>query len=255
MSDVKWIKLSVNMFDDEKIKLIEAMPEKDTIYYIWIRLLQLAGKTNDNGQIYITESMPYTDEMLSTLFNRPINSIRLAIKTFSDFGMVTFLGNGRLHLTNWDKHQNVKGLDDLREKNRERVAKYRQKLKLLDSECNVTSNDTVSLLSISNSYSNSKSCIKHKYMDDVSLTSSEFFKLREKFGKQGTREWCEKLSLWKGSNGKKKKNDYKTILVWAKNDNKQYSKQNTQPIQTSRALTPAEITKKYEEEYGIKGER
>ena len=35
MSSVKWIKLSVNMFDDEKIKLIKTMPEGDKIIVIF----------------------------------------------------------------------------------------------------------------------------------------------------------------------------------------------------------------------------
>lgn len=32
MSEIKWIKITTNMFEDEKIKLIDAMPERDTIY-------------------------------------------------------------------------------------------------------------------------------------------------------------------------------------------------------------------------------
>lgn len=46
MAEIKWIKLSVNMFDDEKIKLIETMPEADTIIVIWVKLLALAGRSN-----------------------------------------------------------------------------------------------------------------------------------------------------------------------------------------------------------------
>ncbi|MBN3374799.1 hypothetical protein CF087_22550, partial [Clostridium botulinum] len=33
MAEVKWIKITTNMFDDEKIKLIDAMPERDTVHY------------------------------------------------------------------------------------------------------------------------------------------------------------------------------------------------------------------------------
>ena len=68
MSDVKWIKLTTGMFDDEKIKLISDLPEADAIQLIWIRLLVLAGKVNDNGKIYLSENIPYTDEMLAAIF-------------------------------------------------------------------------------------------------------------------------------------------------------------------------------------------
>jgi hypothetical protein len=36
------------MFDDEKIKLIESMPDADSILIIWIKLLIQAGKTKIN---------------------------------------------------------------------------------------------------------------------------------------------------------------------------------------------------------------
>lgn len=32
------------MFDDEKIRIIESMPDADTILICWIKLLSLAGK-------------------------------------------------------------------------------------------------------------------------------------------------------------------------------------------------------------------
>ncbi|WP_342082555.1 phage replisome organizer N-terminal domain-containing protein, partial [Enterococcus faecalis] len=43
MAEISWIKLKTTMFDDEKIKLIQSMPEADAILVIWIRLLVLAG--------------------------------------------------------------------------------------------------------------------------------------------------------------------------------------------------------------------
>src|SRR5699024_3136074 len=59
VSNIKWIKLSTSMFDDEKIKLIEKLPEADTILIIWIKLLSQAGRTNANGYIYLNENVPY----------------------------------------------------------------------------------------------------------------------------------------------------------------------------------------------------
>ncbi|MBU5585311.1 phage replisome organizer N-terminal domain-containing protein, partial [Enterococcus sp. S181_ASV_20] len=39
MAEISWIKLKTTMFDDEKIRLIQAVPEADAILVIWIRLL------------------------------------------------------------------------------------------------------------------------------------------------------------------------------------------------------------------------
>lgn len=135
MADVKWIKLTVSMFDDEKIKIIESMPDKDAILIIWIKLLILAGKTNASGYLYLSQNIPYTDEMLSTLFNRPLSTVRMALEIFQRFNMID-IDNGIIGITNWEKHQNIQGLDKIREQTRERVAKYREKQKQI--KCNVT---------------------------------------------------------------------------------------------------------------------
>jgi len=63
MADIKWFKLATHMPDDEKMKLIDAMPQRDTVHYLWIRLLIQAAKTNANGEIFLSEDMPYTDKM------------------------------------------------------------------------------------------------------------------------------------------------------------------------------------------------
>ena len=131
MAEVKWIKLVTEFFDDEKIKLIESMPEADMVLIVWVKLLTLAGRKNMNGYIFLTENIPYTDEMLATLFNRPVNTIRLALETFKNFGMISRNGDKQIHITNWDKYQNVEGMDKIREQNRLSQQRRREKLKNL----------------------------------------------------------------------------------------------------------------------------
>ena len=64
-SDVKWIKIVTDIFDDEKIILIESMPDADCIIVLWFKLLCLAGKQNNDWVFMLNERMPYTDEMLA----------------------------------------------------------------------------------------------------------------------------------------------------------------------------------------------
>ncbi|MCY8025696.1 phage replisome organizer N-terminal domain-containing protein [Bacillus sonorensis] len=145
MAEVKWIKLSTQMFEDEKIKLIEQMPEADTILIIWVKLLAQAGKTNASGYIYLSQNIPYTDEMLATIFNRPLPIVRMALQTFQRFGMIEVDENRFISITNWEKHQNIDAMDKIREDTRKRVAKYRAKQKALklSAPSNVTCNVTV----------------------------------------------------------------------------------------------------------------
>ncbi|PSL42158.1 putative phage replisome organizer/uncharacterized phage protein (TIGR02220 family) [Planomicrobium soli] len=130
MSGVKWIKLSTQMFEDEKIRLIESMPEADTILIVWVKLLSQAGRANANGYIYLSETIPYTDEMLATIFNRPLGTVRMALEVFQQFGMIDIDDNHFISIINWDKHQSIEGLDKIREQTRLRVEKHRERKKL-----------------------------------------------------------------------------------------------------------------------------
>jgi len=126
IADIKWIKITTDMFDDEKIKLIDAMPERDTIHYVWIRLLVQAGKTNTNGYIFLSENIPFTEEMLATIFNRPLNTIRLALNTLVTFKMIEIEDDKLIRIVNWGKHQNIEGMDKIREQNGLRKQKQRE---------------------------------------------------------------------------------------------------------------------------------
>lgn len=138
--DVKWIKLSSDIFDNRKIRMIEGMPDGDALVVIWLKLLVLAGNTNDGGYVYFTQDIPYTEQMLSTQFNRPLATIQLALRTFEQFGMIEIIDD-MIYVSNWEKYQNADGLDKIREQTRQRVARYRENKRL--EQCNVTGNATV----------------------------------------------------------------------------------------------------------------
>ena len=140
-ADIKWIKIATNIFSDEKILLIEQMPDADTILVIWFKLLCMAGKENNCGVFVMGNKIAYTDEMLSTIFRRPLPTIRLALSTFEAFGMIEIIENNSgmevYTIPNWEKHQNIEGMEKIREQTRLRVAKHRENQKLA-LQCNVT---------------------------------------------------------------------------------------------------------------------
>lgn len=143
MNNIKWIKISCDLFDDEVIKVIEKMPEADSIIVIWLKLLISAGKTNDKGFVYFKKEIPYTDEMLSAVFNRPLNTIRLAIKTFEQFGMIEITDEQQIFISNWEKHQNVEGMERVRELAKMRMRKCRAKKQQLLLESNSENDATM----------------------------------------------------------------------------------------------------------------
>ena len=71
----------------------------------------------------------YDAEMLSTVINRPVNTIRLALTTFKKFKMVEETDAG-LYITNWEKYQNIVGMDRVKQLTRQRVSKFRNRIEL-----------------------------------------------------------------------------------------------------------------------------
>ncbi len=142
MADVKWIKLATNIFDNRKIRQIETLPDGTAVIVVWLKLLCLAGSINDSGMVYFTKEIPYTEQMMAAQFNMPLSTVQLALRTFEQFGMIEIEDNV-LHIANWEKYQNIEGMERIREqnRNRKRVQRERQKQALLEgmsNDCHVT---------------------------------------------------------------------------------------------------------------------
>ena len=127
-SDVKWIKICSDIFDDEKIMLIENLPSADSIIVIWFKLLCLAGKNNNSGVFILNDKIAYTDEMLATVFKRDINTVRLALKTFENYGMIEIV-SGVYTIPNWGKYQNLDKIEQKSQYMRNYMQEYRKKQK------------------------------------------------------------------------------------------------------------------------------
>jgi predicted phage replisome organizer len=140
--DIRWIKIVTDIFDDEKILLIGSMPEADALIVIWFKLLCLSGKCNASGVLMLNDRIAYTDEMLATIFRRPLNTVRLALTTFENFGMIEIV-EGAITIPNWGKHQSIDRIEKKNEYMRKYMRDYRAKQKLL-VECKTNSKANVS---------------------------------------------------------------------------------------------------------------
>lgn len=134
---LKWIKITTDIFDDEKILLLESLPDADSIIVIWFKLLCLAGKQNNSGVFLINDRIAVTDEMLATIFRRKKTIVQLALKTFEEFGMIEIVNNV-ITIPNWGKHQSVDKIDARNEYMKKYMANYREKQKVL-TDCKLNS--------------------------------------------------------------------------------------------------------------------
>jgi len=142
MADVKWIKLTTDMFDNRKIKHLRKLPDGNSIVLIWVMLLTMAGRCNSNGMIFLTENIPYTPKMLADELDFEETTVQLALNALEEFNMIVTNG-AYFAIAGWEEYQNIEGMEKIRAQNRKRVARHRENQNLLD--CNVTRNVTVTL--------------------------------------------------------------------------------------------------------------
>ena len=243
MAEVKWIKIVTDVFDDEKILMIESMPEADGMIVIWFKLLCLAGKQNNSG-VFQMGQMPYTDEMFSTIFRRPLNTVRLALKTFEQFGMIEIINN-TVTIPNWGKHQSIDQIEAKNAYMKKYMREYREKQKLIssgksncktNSKTNVSEADKIREEEIReekirveiedvtdiNVGNKPPKAARHKYglYEQVLLTDEDYEKLKTEFPHDYS-DRINRLDEYIASTGKKYKNHLATIRAWARKDKPQ----------------------------------
>lgn len=245
MGEVQWIKIYIDMFDKRKIKKVRRLPAGNDLLLIWIMLLAMAGKCNAGGMIYITESVPFTEEDLADELDFEVNTIRLALKAFEELDMITTSPEGFINVIGWEEYQNIDKLAEIREQTRKRVAKCRENKRL--AECNVTSNATVTVCNdIEEERDLEKEKESHSFIPRASeddVENSESLKLKLLGGTLGGgvvmlsdeqfNDLCEKLSFEElnkyigivrdcelAGQHYKKKSHYQAILDMANEDRK-----------------------------------
>ena len=96
--EVKWIKITTDMFDNRKIRHLRRLPDGNSIVLIWVMLLTMAGRCNAGGMIFLTENIPYTPKMLADELDFEENTVALALQALESLGMII---RDPLSITNW----------------------------------------------------------------------------------------------------------------------------------------------------------
>ena len=226
MADVKWIKITTDVFDDEKILLIESLPDSYAIITVWFKLLCLAGKQNNSG-VFIMGQMPYTDKMLATIFRMKEATVTMALQTFEQFEMIEIV-DGVITIPNWDKHQSLDAYAKKKERDRlyQQERRNRQKLLVSKKSSDKSSDIAVSEEDIDKDIDKEKDIdikkpVRHKYgmYKNVLLTNEDLEKLKTEFTDWEQR--IERLSEYIASTGKVYKNHLATIRAWSRKETPQ----------------------------------
>ena len=128
MVQVQWIKVYTDIFDNEKMKKILRGRDGDTYFRVWIQLLTLAAKSNMGGAIMLGENIPMTVKDIAETMNKTVDKLRMIIDYLYDLDMIVVEGDV-ISIKNWDVYQNADELEKIREKQRKRTRKFREKQK------------------------------------------------------------------------------------------------------------------------------
>lgn len=258
MAEVKWIKITTDIFDDEKILLIESLPDSYAIITVWFKLLCLAGKQNNSG-VFMMGRIPYTDKMLATIFRMKEATVAMALQTFREFGMIEII-DGVITIPNWGKHQNLDQLESKKEYMRGYMKKYREKQQALtsgktncktNSKANVSQADieedkekeievevdveveptaaTAAEVCVENSVENSPKVSPDDMLlplggtlgkGVVYLSNNQMEDLLNRIGIDGFNLYSTRLADFIIKNNAHVKNHYETILKWYEEDSK-----------------------------------
>ncbi len=140
MTDVKWVKLKVGMFDGNSFKRIKKAKIggesfRDKLTAVWFELLDFAGKCNHSGAFIDSHEIPFADlDDIATMIDREPEELRLCMTFYVKEGMVEIIDDV-YQLSNWVQYQNEDGLAKIREKKRIAQAKWRAKKKGLPAGC------------------------------------------------------------------------------------------------------------------------
>lgn len=217
---ISWIKIDVGMFENRKVRYLRRLPEGDSIVLIWIMLLTLAGRCNAGGRIYLTETIPCTHQMLADELGFDVSTIQNALEALERLNMV--IPNGSyLQIAGWSEHQNIEGMEKVREQNRIRKAAQRERDK---EKQNVLSRDSHVIVTQSHATEEDKEEDKEEEREITPPTPSRFtppsvFHVREYCAERGNsidpQEFVDFYSSKNWMVGKTKMADWKAcVRTW-----------------------------------------
>lgn len=114
-----WFKVSADVFDSEKIKILRADTKiGDSLALMWFFLLALARKKNDGGYVYATEGVAYTPKTLAAVGGFKPKIAETALEVFRQYNMIDIEDNGYIYIVGWNEYQNAEELSKLKERER-----------------------------------------------------------------------------------------------------------------------------------------
>jgi predicted phage replisome organizer len=96
-----WLKLKKDFFKRHDIQIIEAMPNGKDYLLFYLKLL--VESVDHDGQLRFSDTIPYDENMLSTISNTNIDIVRSAMKVFTSLKMIDILEDNTIFMNEVEK--------------------------------------------------------------------------------------------------------------------------------------------------------
>jgi len=240
MADTKkyyWLKLKRDFFKRHDIKIIESMENgKD---YVLFYLKLLLESVDHDGTLRFSETIPYNDSMLATITDTNIDTVRSAVKIFSELGMMDRFDDGTLYMAQVENMLGSETSDavrmrELREKKKQLFIAHGESEQCSESFKNRSPELEIELdkeiekeIEKENKETPDKPAKppKHKHGEysHVLLTSDEYLKLCDEWGERETLRMIKTLDEGIETKGYKYKNHNLALRKWKANEKNQRS--------------------------------
>ena len=136
MADKKyyWLKLKRDFFKRHDIRIIEELPNGKEYILFYLKLL--LESIDHEGALRFSDTVPYSEQMLSVITNTNIDIVRSAMKMFVDLNMIDVFDDATIFMAEVNK------LIGCETSVAERVRKHRSNQRLLQCNTDVTKCNT-----------------------------------------------------------------------------------------------------------------
>ena len=230
-----WLKLKKDFFKRHDIQIIESMPNgKD---YVLFYLKLMCESIDHEGNLRFSDTIPYNEQMLSTITNTNIDAVRSALKLLQELNMIEILDDHTIYMNEVDKL--IGSAVDNDNANRQRRFRERQKEQLLAERYeSVTKNNEsksidkdIDIEKEKEKYTTTATTTAPRYADDrdelkpvgregiVMMTDRQYDDLYLRMGDTAD-DYIARLEHYIVENDANIHNHYATILKWHTEDTK-----------------------------------
>jgi len=91
-----WLKLPKDFFKRHDIKFIKTLPNGDEIILFYLELM--AESIDHEGELRFSSKIPYTEKMLASVTDTPVETVKAAMEALKDLDLVTVSEDGTIKL-------------------------------------------------------------------------------------------------------------------------------------------------------------